>query len=438
MRAITLATLCILAVLSFGRVGQAAFECADTTWEGTSEFLEMARETFGIRDVVLVSELDYQELSPNDRIIIFYPQVRLDAFNLTAFLEAGGRVAVLDDFGTSEGLLEGFGIRRAMAPLLPRDALKNNANLPIAVPFPSSTPGSLPPSHPLLAGVDRVVLNHPTVLNHPDVTPVLQIPTKDGHERTVALTAVVGEHSLGRLVVVSDPSAFINLMLRYPGNRAFASGLIRYLAETHDPKVKRGNLYIVTNRFKQRGSFGGSHSLLARGQSFVRDLPNQLAQPWPRAWLLVCAGLLALGIVRWALHYGAFSVTPQLPRYVRPIPLVAQAGWPGHAAVLTAATTSPTLALVEYKRGFEEQLSRALGLSHSVAGSGLLAEIERRGVLDRPWVERLRALQTELAKAERAVVARRDLRVPPSRLAHIRQEGLDILARFSQGRTPTP
>ncbi len=30
---------------------------------------------------------------------------------------------------------------------------------------------------------------------------------------------------------MGDPSVVINEMLRYPGNRAFASGLLKYLAE---------------------------------------------------------------------------------------------------------------------------------------------------------------------------------------------------------------
>ena len=33
----------------------------------------------------------------------------------------------------------------------------------------------------------------------------------------------------GRLFAMGDPSVVINEMLRYPGNRAFASGLLKYL-----------------------------------------------------------------------------------------------------------------------------------------------------------------------------------------------------------------
>jgi hypothetical protein len=436
MRRTTLATLGLLLCLTVGRAAQAAFECADPGWEGTSELLAIARQTFGSSRVRLVSELDYAELRPGDRIVILHPQTQLDAASLTAFLEAGGRLALLDDFGTSEALLDRFSIRRAMAPLSPKETLNRNVNLPIAFPAAPTTPGGLPADHPLLAGVERVVLNHPTVLTHPTVSPILQIPTTDGNHATVALTAVIGDRSLGRLVVMSDPSAFINLMLRYPGNRALLAGLMRYLKEPNHPSSPQGNLYIFANRFEQRGSFGTDRSLVRQAKSLFEQLPEQIAKPWPRPLLLLLAGLLGLGIVRWVLRYGASTAPSLLPRYVRPTSLVAQAGWPGHAAILTAPTTSTALAVLEYKRGFEEELTRALGLSESRSLPGLLGEVERRRLLAHQGLESLRWLLGELEKAERAVLARRDLHVAPATLRRIHREGLDILARFSQVEPP--
>ena len=48
----------------------------------------------------------------------------------------------------------------------------------------------------------------------------------------------------GRLLAMADPSAFINLMLRYPGNRNFARGVLKYLLEDDSWGRRAGTLRI--------------------------------------------------------------------------------------------------------------------------------------------------------------------------------------------------
>ena len=84
--------------------------------------------------------------------------------------------------------------------------------------------------HPTVENVERLVTNHPTGLRHPKMGPVLRIRGIDEPEVVLALAGELDEAPLGKLFAMGDPSVLINQMLRYPGNRAFATGLIHYLA----------------------------------------------------------------------------------------------------------------------------------------------------------------------------------------------------------------
>ena len=105
--------------------------------------------------------------------------------------------------------------------------------------------------HPVVAHVQQLVTNHPTGLRHPALSPVLRIRAIGEPDVVVAVAGQVGK---GRLFAMSDPSAIINQMLRYPGNRAFVAGLARYLVDDDGATRRQGRLFIVTNRFGEEGS----------------------------------------------------------------------------------------------------------------------------------------------------------------------------------------
>ena len=103
----------------------------------------------------------------------------------------------------------------------------------------------------MVAGVDRVVTIHPTALVHPNLTQVLKIPALGEPDATLAVTGIIAKS--GRLFAMGDPSVVINEMLRYPGNRAFANGLAKYLVENDAGVSRGGKLYVVANDFSQKG-----------------------------------------------------------------------------------------------------------------------------------------------------------------------------------------
>ena len=69
--------------------------------------------------------------------------------------------------------------------------------------------------------------------------------------------AVAGQVDEGRLIAIGDPSIFINMMLRYPGNRSFAEGLVHYLVQGDRHGDGPGRLFVLANDFDERAGFGG-------------------------------------------------------------------------------------------------------------------------------------------------------------------------------------
>ncbi|HSU39217.1 MAG TPA: DUF4350 domain-containing protein, partial [Polyangiaceae bacterium] len=251
-----LAFAAILVVLFRPALAQAAFEVNDAEWQGTSELLEIARAELGRDHVEIVGTLDYGKLEPGDGVMVLHPEVSIDPDEMGAFLAAGGRVALLDDRGRAPSFLNRYHIQRVEAPLRPAQVLRGNNDLPIALPVLQEVAGQEQSRHPTMRDVDRIVTNHPTALTHQKLTPVLEIPALGEPNATLAVTGVIEKR--GRVFAMGDPSVLINLMLRYPGNRAFAKHLVEYLVDRDERPEHPGKLYIVTNAFAQRGHYGGA------------------------------------------------------------------------------------------------------------------------------------------------------------------------------------
>lgn len=414
----------------------AAFDFNDTTWEGTSELLALARARLGGSRVEILAVLDWERLRPADGVLIVHPTVEVDYDEASAFLRAGGRVAVLDDFGKGDALLGRFQIRRVTAPLRPARALRDNPSYAIAVPAVQLVAGQEQGRHPIVAQVREVVTNHPSAFTHPNLTPVLEIPARGEPAATLAVTGIIVNR--GRLFAMADSSASINLMLRYPGNRAFSEGLVDYLVEDDSWGHRGGKLYLVANDFRQRGAYGGGTSL---GQeikdqlegfedmvSKVHDdgLPDVLAMLFA-----VIAGVVAVG---WAVSSSAKVYRRTPPRFASAQLLVAQGGVAGRAAVLGAPTTHRALVLLELKSALEEGLAERFSLSPRAGSAALVAEAERREVLAPGSLAELKRLFAELGRAETAVAASQPLRVTKETVERTRRAVLAILTEAAGPR----
>ena len=378
-------------------VGATPFDLAGSDWEGGTELVRLARAELGTTRVVATTQVDFAELTPDDGLLLLYPERTLDVGELTKFMHAGGRVIMLDDFGRGESLLTTFGMKRLPSPRHPAESLRNNPQLALAEPASA---------HPVVADVNRVVTNHPTGLSHPDLSPVLKIHAASGEaDVTVAVAGAVGQ---GRLLAVGDPSIVMNSMLRYSGNKAFARGLVRYAVDGDAWGKRGGKLFIASGNFEQKGSYGGDQNALTELFRDLKDLLDQIRKeglPSILAWSASIA--LGLALVVWVGSRAGRLHKPIVPRFVRRVPAVAQGGVAGHAAVIGAPQTTRVLAVLELKSALEEQLTTLLGLSKVPGHQDLLDQISARRLLDAEGLHTLRRLLLRMSNVETMVVFQR-------------------------------
>jgi len=358
----------VLATLLAARGSRAApFDPSGTDWEGYADFVRLIRVEIGEGRLVVTSRLDWSALTGQDAVIVVYPDHVVSTTSAGTFVRSGGRLAVLDDFGEGDALLESFDIRRVPLPPHPALALRDNPDLAIAEPGDD---------HPLTRGVDRIVTNHASGLAQPALTTVLRVRGSGGE--TVAL-AVVGDVMGGRLLAIGDPSVVMNSMLRYPGNAAFAKNLAQYLILGH----ARGHVYLVARSFGEVGAFAGASNparewwdaLSHERNAFARDgLP-----PWTMYWL---AFMLTGGLLTWLLPRAARAYRAQAPRFTRPIPLRLQGGVAGHAASLGAKDAYRGYAMLEWRRAFMEDLTLHFGLRRDVSSAEVVGRLASLRVVD--------------------------------------------------------
>lgn len=423
-----LLALLVLLIFACPLPARAAFEYGDDSWEGTSELLSLARQQLGKDRVHLVATLDYAELTPADGVLVLHPDTRLEYDEIAAFLRAGGRLALVDDHGRGDELLSRFQIHRINAPMRPKDALRGNPNLAIAEPAVQVVAGIEQGRHPIVADVDRVITNHATALAHPDLTPVLRIPAVGEPDATVAVTGIINR---GRLFAMGDPSTLINLMLRYPGNRAFASGLIAYLVEEDSWGPRGGKLYVLANDFRQRGHYGGEAGLVGQLLDHAEGALGMIHEMHDSGLPAVLAILLATALVVaaavWTVMVSSRTYRRTRPRYATALPLVAQGGLAGRAAVLSAPTTKGALVVVELKAALEEGLAHHLRVDAGTPRAAVLKQLEEQDWLDKQKLSQLQELLREMDRAETSIAAAQPIKVRPQHVQTMNRQVKEIL-----------
>lgn len=416
--ALALATISsvLFALLCPGAARGAAFDINDTSWEGCSELLEIARAELGAARVVPLAVIDWDQVRPEDGVIALHPLQPMDADETAAFMKAGGRLAIVDDYGRGNETLRRFHIERSSPPSRPAEALRDRPALAIAEPVIDVVAGRSTGPHPVVAGVQKLVTNHPTGLLHPNLSPVLHIRAVGEPDVVIAVAGQVGK---GRLFAMSDPSAVMNQMLRYPGNRAFAEGLVRYLVDDDGPMLRKGRLFIVANKFDEHGAFGGQTTLRKELDSAAASLADALADarangfpPWMH---VVLAVLVALAASIWALRAGARTYKSPLPRYARRVPLIAQGGAAGRFAMLAAPSSARGLVLLELKSALFESVAHRFALEAEPSPEVLVRLVA--GLGDAALVEALRPVLDAMVRVETAIVAGQRPRVPVKVLA---------------------
>jgi hypothetical protein len=386
--------VCLLGIFAPRSAGAAPLDPKGQDWEGLSQFVGIAQAELGTQRVVAASHVDLSQLRKEDALFIVHPSSAMDVDELSTFMRAGGRVVILDDYGTGDELLARFGIRRVPLPSRPAEMLRDNPALAIAEP--AST-------HAAVRDVGRVVTNHATGLDHKALSAVLVVR---GQGEPDVLLSVAGAVGQGRLLAVGDSSVLMNSMLRYPGNHALAAALVRYATEDDVWGKRDGKLYVLANDFVTTGTFGADSrvggALGEAWRTFEEALETLRHDGMPALAAYLLALAVGLGVVAWTSTRAGHPHRAVAPRFVKPAPPAVQGGVAGRAAVLAAPGTSRVLAMLEMKNALEEDIATRLGLDRAPPPEELAKRARAAGLLDAERAEALARLLKMLGEMENA------------------------------------
>lgn len=382
------------------------YDLRSDAWNGLSQLLTAAEGAEAI--VEAPDRLDVGTLQPGDALLVVYPTADMPVAGIASFLRAGGRVALADDFGRGNELLDLYRIARQppTAPDAPR--LRGNEDLIVA------TPGE---PHVLTDGVTAVVANHPQTVYHAELAPILSFGDRPGN--ALVLAGAVGE---GRLVAIADPSILINNMLQFRGNRRFASNLVGYLTAG-----RSGRIYLITGDTRMVGRFGEPgadrplHDLRAALEQFARS-------PLPPAFLQAAA----FGIALILLAFAATALPRRSPYEGRAMfarPAVAGGFW-GRVAYFRDRPANLLQPLMVYKFELEGEIVRRLDLKGRTLLRDVLAAMRKRGMAERDVTE-MKSILLELDELrERQDRPPAPPRVGPARMHQLLASAERILGRM--------
>ena len=412
----------LVAALS-GRVALAGpFDPSGDDWEGYGDFVHLLRQELGASHVVVTNLLDWGALRPDDALLLVNPDQSPDSASAGAFVRAGGRLGVFDDFGASEDLLGSFAIQRVPLPTHPRLALRDNPDLAVADPGPSA--GAL------TQGVEHVATNHAIGLSQPLLTTVLLVrgkeDEKDADGVPLALAAASGE---GHLFVIGDPSFAMNAMLRYPGNRELARNIAHYLSPG-DAHAKGGHFYVLTRHFTEIGSFAGEtgplHDLLGSFRRARAEIGRDGLPPWILYWL---AFVVATAVLFWLVPRTTRTYRSAAPRFTRPTPREAYGGAAGHAATLGAKQAYRGHAMLEWRRALIEGLTAYFGITETTSSGEVLRRVGRLGVVDGEAIRRVERVLVRMAEIDTMIAAKQTHALEPIRDEEVVATG-ELFHRF--------
>lgn len=205
------------------------FDPASKTWNGLSRWMSQAH-AMGIQ-VETPKRWDWSRAQIQVPIVVFAPQsAALDPTPLIAFVQAGGRVLLVDDFGYGMNLLAWMGLRGYRSGIQ-RRFWHPRKDIDLHRTFPR--PGQ--EADFLLRQASFLFLNVPQWLDQgkkPGATPLLY---SNAYRSTLPDRDLGGDvvfrvrRGWGRVVVVSDPSLFMNQMIIFGDNRRFTRNVLRYL-----------------------------------------------------------------------------------------------------------------------------------------------------------------------------------------------------------------
>lgn len=237
----------LFSVLMPTQVANVDFSVYNTSGTGISSFKEDI-ESMGYTVKTLYSSLSTLNKYKNSAVLMIIgpskPYDPLDTVALINFVLNGGCVLIADDFGSANTLLSlftqvGFTIQFGPGVIVDIGSPYNNSPLlPLITNFIDS---------PLTRGVSRIVLNYATFINATlppyattsrfswadldnDTYPDPENETAGPFTVLSAIDFSEFIENAGRIVLLSDPSLFINYMIDIEDNRILARNIVTWLS----------------------------------------------------------------------------------------------------------------------------------------------------------------------------------------------------------------
>lgn len=231
---VVLALAMAVSAVAAGATSTASFGVYTQSWQGISELRQLSAqqgaETTLVRDVSA-----YPSDGSGAVAIVLSPTsayTPAERQRVASFVESGGTLVVAEDFRPhANPLLAAVGVESRFDGLPVRDghSFEGSPAAPVATNLTD---------HPLTRQSDSLSLNHATVVKPGKNATVIARTsgyayldtngndTVDENETIGSYPVVVVEQvGAGRVILMSDPSLFINAMLDRAGNRAFAAAV---------------------------------------------------------------------------------------------------------------------------------------------------------------------------------------------------------------------
>lgn len=232
---VVLALAVVVVLAQAANSSAVAFSVSNEEWDGSSD-LRTEASAAGADSRIAVETSAYESARPDETVaFVLSPDsgYRSDeVLDVASFVRQGGTLVVAAEGPEpANALLAGVGASARVGEERLYDVRSNfrTTAMPVATDVSD---------HPLVSDVESLTLNHGTVVRPNGATPLVNTSeyayldeNGDGQysesesleRRPVATVERVGN---GRVVVVSDASAFINSMLDRRGNRQFARALV--------------------------------------------------------------------------------------------------------------------------------------------------------------------------------------------------------------------
>lgn len=191
------------------------FSKFNTGWNGTSHFFSITNRytSHEVYDLSSLSDIR------NATLLIIAPKNPFSAeqsINYQEFLNAGNTIILADDFGTGNSLLKGIGSHISIIKgiLTSADRAYNDPYMVITYPITKN--------HTLLDGIDSLTLDKAATLlyGEPMVSSSLFSWIDKDEDQEITKREILGKYTVvsyekignGEIIVISDPSIFINSM----------------------------------------------------------------------------------------------------------------------------------------------------------------------------------------------------------------------------------